>query len=106
MTTSPIKIATTGVTINATTAPLGTPNLLPTNAAGEFPRATLATVDTGVVYVKLGGITAPGSAMTPTFNDLMINSTFPVLLNTRGQAVVNVVTRAGTCNINLMPVEF
>jgi hypothetical protein len=102
---SPIKIASTGVTINATTAALTTPTVLPTNGSGEFPRAVLATVDTGVVYVKLGGINTPGSAMTPTLNDLMVNSTEPVLLNTRGQAVVNVITRTGTANINFAPVE-
>jgi hypothetical protein len=101
-----IRVTKSGVTLNVTSSPL-TPTLLPTNEAGEFPRAVRLAVDTGVAYVKVG-VPASGTNsayLTPTLSDLLVTPNESVRLQTRGQCYINALTRAGTLNLNVIPIE-
>lgn len=101
-----LRITKAGVTINVTTTAV-TPTLLPTNEAGEFPRVVRISIDTGAAYVKVG-CPASGTVsavLTATLSDILLTPNESALLSTRGQCYIGAVTRTGTCNLNVVPIE-
>lgn len=93
-----LHIFATGTQIAATTVSASV--ALPNNSAGVLGQHVLVQAD-GLAYVKL----TVGSTTAATVNDLMVNSTYPLMLVSGGADHLAALASTGTVHVNVLPVE-
>jgi hypothetical protein len=94
------RILNVGTTVAATTTSSRT--TLPTTGNGVDSNPSFVRVlPETAAYIKFGD-----GSVTATLNDILVQPNMAEIFNVRGCSNIAVITRTGSANVNVVPIEF
>ncbi len=93
------RITRPGINITALTTSAA--RTLPLNEVSEGARRVRVQTETSFAYVKVG----TDAALSAGLADILVTPNEATILHTRGQTNIAAITRAGTVQISVVPIE-